>query len=361
MFKRTLAIAIAVSLIVTMGTVAAFAINPAPYPVPAPPFQVTPNKYNFGVNLGWVGGSEFGKRARDGYRYAIGEYWKQKFIEACAFEKPDKQVEIFGTFIKAKVDAIFATPFDTVCLVEPALESWRAGIPCFTSDSYIFDAHLIASVFSDNFRIGSDAADFFNEMLPNGGNVVVMAAVSNEMWGIRDDGFRHGLRNYPNLKIVFDKAVDFVMGETFLAAMENGLAVNPKRGSIQGVWAIADTCSAEAYQAVLAAGREKEMFFTGCDGDSYYIDLIHASDGKSGVVMSQGQSPFGMAFHVVELALNHLERVSQVPRMIISPTWRITKDNIPSQEIKAISISEGAYGYDEPWYIPVYGELGHRF
>jgi len=314
----------------------------------------------FGVALGWVGESQFGKRAQDGYRYALGEYWHQDYLEACAFFKPEKHVEIFGTFIKSKVDAIFATPVDTVSLVEPALEARRAGIPVFTSDSYIFDAHVVASVYSDNFRIGTRGAEYVHEMLPDGGNVVIMAIVSNEMWGVRDEGFRYGIKDFPDLNVVFDKTIDMVMGESFLAAMENALSANPERGSIDAVWTLADGAGTECYQAAAAAGRGNEMFFTGCDGDNYGIDLIRASDGKSGFTMSMGQSPFGMAFHVVENAMTVLENVSQVPRVIISPTWMLTKDNIPPAEVINISISEDAYGYDEPWYPKVYGYLKNR-
>jgi len=355
--SKKLGVLLLVGLFVLSIAGSALAIRKPPYPVPNPPYKVQPNKYKFGVALGWVGESEFGKRAQDGYRYAIGEYWKQDFIEACAFFKPARHIEIMGTFIKSGVDAIFATPVDTVSLAEPALEAWRQGIPVFTSDSYIFDAHLVASVFSDNFDIGADGAKFFHKLLPEGGNIVIMSIISNEMWGIRDEGFRYGIRKYPNLKVVFDKAVDMVSGESYLSAMENCLAANPERNSIQGVWCLADTQAAETYQAALASGRGNEMFFTGCDGDSYAIDLIRASDGKSGFTMSQGQSPFGMAFHVVELAMKHFGREGQVPRVIISNTWRLTKDNIPPANVKEISISEGQYGYDEPWYAAKFGEL----
>jgi len=359
MYKK-LGILLLVAVLVLAMAGSALAIRKPPAPVEPPPFQVEANKYKFGVALGWVGESQFGKRARDGYRYAIGEYWNQDFIEACAFFKPEKHVEIFGTFIKSKVDAIFATPVDTVSLVEPALEAWRAGIDVFTSDSYIFDAHLVASVYSDNFRIGTAGAEYIHKMLPDGGNVVVMAIVSNEMWGVRDEGFRYGVKEYPNLHVVFDKTVDMVMGETYVAAMENALSANPEPGSIDAVWCLADTQAAECFQAALSVGRAGEMFFTGCDGDNYAIDLIRASDGKSGVTMSQGQSPFGMAFHVVTNAMTYLENKGQVPRVIISPTWMLTKDNIPPAEVKEISISEDAYGYDEPWYAGVYGYLKNR-
>jgi len=362
MSKKFIVFLLAGALVLSMAG-AALAIQEPPGPVAPPEFEVPENKYKFGVNLGWVGQSQFGKRARDGYRYAIGEYWKQDFIEACAFGKPDKQVEIFGTFIKSKVDAIFATPYDTVVLVEPALEAWREGIPCFTSDSYIFDSHLVSSVYSDNFRIGSAGAEYFNEMLPEGGDIVVLSAVSNEMWGVRDEGFRYGLRKFPQFNIIFDKAIDFVMGETFLSAMENCLAAFPENNSIVAVWTLADTCAAEAYQAVLAAGRADEMFFTGCDGDAYFVDLIRASaasNGTTGCTMSQAQSPFGMAFHVVENAMKIFELQGQVPRIIISPTWMMTYDNICPPEVINISISEDAYGYDEPWYDAVYGDLKNR-
>ena len=196
-------------------------------------------------------------------------------------------------------------------------------------------------------------------MLPEGGNVVVLHVVSNEMWGIRDDGFRYGLRKYPNIKIIFDKAVDNVMGETFQSAMENALSAYPERGSINGVYTIADSCAADAWQPIVAAGRQEEMFVTGCDGDNFMIDLIRASDGKTGCIMTFGQSPFEMAFHVVENAIKHLEGI-RVPRIIISPTWLLTKDNLPDPKVKEISISEDSYGYDEPWYVPMYGELRNR-
>src|SRR5581483_260503 len=151
--------------------------------------------------------------------------------------KVDTQITLMDTAINQAVDAIFLQPVDSVAVGPSIKKAKDAGIPVITLNIDSTEPHA-AHVEMNHYYGAIDIGKKMGEMLGGKGNVVILNAPPGII--IRDqrtNGFKDGLKNYPNIKIVADQAADWdrKKAQDVLSAL---MAANK---DIQGVYGVNDS------------------------------------------------------------------------------------------------------------------------
>ncbi|WP_229312936.1 D-ribose ABC transporter substrate-binding protein [Larkinella terrae] len=198
----------------------------------------------------------------------------------------------FENVIVSGFDAILFNPTDADGSIVNVMKAKEAGIPVFCMDREVNSVKAATSqILSDNYAGCVAIGKYFVQTMPKKAAGVKYAEIlglvgDNNTWN-RSKGFHSVVDLYPNLKMVAQQSADFDRNKA-LEVVESILQAYP---DIEGIFCGNDAMAMGAYQAVMAAGKAKEIRVYGFDGAQDVIESI--SNGK---IMATGlQSPETMA------------------------------------------------------------------
>lgn len=195
----------------------------------------------------------------------------------------EEQVAIFENAIQMKVDGIIICPTDQQSVVPCAERAKAAGIPVVALSTDIPSPSILSFVGVQN----KESADLIGEhvirSLGGKGNFIILSGIpGNLVSEDREAGYRQALARHPECKLLSVQPAYFNRADG-MATMENMLT---RFRSIDGVLCINDEIALGAYEAVSAAGRQKEVLICGFDGNRDTIASIR--DGRIGCTLDQG-------------------------------------------------------------------------
>ena len=233
--------------------------------------------------------------------------------EAVVFDSqndPAKETAHFDNVIASGYSAVLFNPTDADGSIANVRRAKAADLPVFCMDREInaTDA-AISQVLSDNYSgcvaIGQH---FVKEVGESGKYVELLGLVGDNNTRNRSDGFHSVVDRYPELKMVAQQSADFDRAKA-LEVMEPILQANP---DINAVFCGNDAMAMGAYQALLAAGKDKTVKVFGFDGADDVVNMI-----KEGKIVATGmQFPKLMAQTAAESADKYLKGDRDIPQKV---------------------------------------------
>lgn len=183
------------------------------------------------------------------------------------------QINLMNTAITQKVDAIFLQPADSVGLAPSIKAAKKAGIPVITLNIDASEAHA-AHVEMNHYFGAMDIAAKMGALLKGAGDVVILNAPPGiTIRNLRTNGFKDGMKKFPNIKISADQNAEWDRKKAadIFSAM---WAANP---NIKGVYGVNDDMALGAVDAAKAKGIKGLVIF-GNDGEKAALASIEAGE-----------------------------------------------------------------------------------
>ena len=245
--------------------------------------------------------------------------------EAVVFDSQNnssKETEHFDNIIASGFKAILFNPTDANGSIVNVRAAKEAGIPVFCMDREI-NARGLATcqILSDNFSGCVQLGQQFVKTTNRKGKYAELLGLvgDNNTWN-RSKGFHTVVDNYPALEMVAQQSADFDRNKA-MEVLESILQAHP---DISAVFCGNDAMAMGAYQAVLAAGKTKQIAVFGFDGADDVIKAI-----KEGKIEATGmQSPIIMAKTAAELADRYLKGDRDFPKKVPIAVDMVTIDNV---------------------------------
>ena len=222
---------------------------------------------------------------------------------------PTLQNPIIESVTASKPDAIMIAPDDVTASQTPIDQAMNAGIKVVLVDTTLNDpAGAVSQISSDNLAGGADAFAAVKQLVPGGGQVLVV----NTKPGIsttdeRTSGFAAAAMADPKFKYVgvqYDQDTASLAAQVTLAALQ-------KNPNIVGIFA-ANLFSAEgAATAVRQAGKSGKVKIVGFDAAPDQIAAL-----KQGTVQALiAQSPYTIGTDAVDQAIDALSGNPTTPKI----------------------------------------------
>ena len=230
-----------------------------------------------------------------------------------------EQLNLAQTVASQRPDALLLSPQSDSNLV-PVIEAARAAnVPTIIID----DARTKgASVYvgTDQVSIGSDAAHYFVQHFPNGGDLAqVEGEAGSPNARLRMQGFRQGIESDPKLKLVASQPGHWDR-LTALNVTANILRQHP---SLAGIYANNDGMALGVVEAVKNADLGGKVAVVGTDG----IREAKRSIATGELTATVAEFPVTEGRLGVDLALRLLA-CQPIPAWVVSPHAVLTKDNV---------------------------------
>jgi ABC-type sugar transport system substrate-binding protein len=212
-----------------------------------------------------------------------------------------REAEHFDNIIAMNYAAVLFNPTDADGSVLNVKRAKEAGIPTFCMDREINSRDAaVTQLLSDNFTGCVRLGEYFVQLVGKEGNYVEILGLvgDNNTWN-RSNGFHSVVDEFPGLKMVSQQSADFDRNK----AMDVMETIMQAHADIDAVFCGNDAMAMGAYQAVLAAGKTKEIKVFGFDGAADAIQSI--AEGK--IAATVMQFPVLMARTSAELADRYLK------------------------------------------------------
>ena len=284
---------------------------------------IAQDKVTIGVSVpaadhGWTGGvNYFAQQAIDRLKTT---YPDVDFVFASAPDAPKQIADIEDMVSTRNIDALVILPGDPDAMTS-AIKQVKDGGKFVT----VVDRQLSITgvenlyVAGDNPGLGANAAAYFKEALPEGGNIVILRGLPIPIDQQRFDGFMGGIEG-TNIKVLDDEFANWNRDDGF-KVMQDFLTRFP---DIKGVWTQDDDISLGAIEAIKQAGRENEMFVVGGAGMQQILQRVAAGDKLTPIDVSYSPAMIATA---IELTTSHMVSGVQVSGRYILDSTVITKDN----------------------------------
>ncbi len=214
---------------------------------------------------------------------------------------PAKETAHFDNVISSGYAAVLFNPTDANGSIANVRRAKEAGVPVFCMDREInaTDA-AVSQILSDNYSGCVALGQYFVKQVGESGKYVELLGLvgDNNTWN-RSKGFHSVVDRYAELEMVAQQSGDFDRAKA-LEVMEAMLQANP---TIDAVFCGNDAMAMGAYQALLAAGKDKQVKIFGFDGADDAVKLI--AEGK--IVATGMQFPKVMARTAAESADKYLK------------------------------------------------------
>lgn len=230
-----------------------------------------------------------------------------------------RQMAAIENLIHMGVDVILMQPRDAEALVPAVRAANRENIPVVTFDADVYAGERASYVGVDNFLIGQTSARYVAERLGGEGNVVMFHLPTHSGCLEREHGFNSVMEEFPGIKVIASHVSIFIPDN--MDAMENILEAHDQ---IDAVWCTFDLQAVGVSRAIMAAGREDEIFVTGTDGDGIALEMI--KDGTP-LVYTISQLPLELGKKAGEIAMK-VARGEEVPERIVTEIAEITIENV---------------------------------
>ena len=229
------------------------------------------------------------------------------------------QANQLATAITSNASAVIVNPVDSAAAGTSVTALNKANIPVIAVDRTVNDAKVVSLVASDNVAGGAQAAVALATSMGETGSVIMLQGVSGTSASRdRGEGFREGLKAFPNIQIVAAQTANFDRAEA-LDVTTNLMQAN---AGVTGIFAENDEMALGAIQA-LGDRAGVDVMVAGFDGTSDGFDAINAGTLYSTVA----QQPAKLGQLAVEQALKAIkgETVEAIlPVEVVS----VTKENV---------------------------------
>lgn len=196
-----------------------------------------------------------------------------------------EQVAIFENAIQMKVDGIIVCPTDQNSLIPMAQKAKDAGIPVVALSTDIPGDATLTNVGVTNTPSAKKIAQLVINELGNKGNYLILTGIpGNLVSDEREKGYRDALAECADCKLL-DVQPAYFNREQGMATMENMLS---KFSDISAVFVANDEIALGAWEALSAAGKEKDVIVAGFDGNKDVTTSI--KEGK--IIATLDQDPW---------------------------------------------------------------------
>jgi ribose transport system substrate-binding protein len=182
------------------------------------------------------------------------------------------ETDHFENAIASGYNAILFNPTDADGSIANVRMAKNAGVPVFCMDREVNATDAATSqILSDSYAGCVAIGKYFVEKLNKKGKYVEILGLvgDNNTWS-RSGGFHSVVDHYPELQMVAQQNADFDRNKA-MEVMESILQVQP---DIRGVFCGNDAMAMGAYQALISAGKAKEVMVFGFDGAGDVINSI---------------------------------------------------------------------------------------
>jgi erythritol transport system substrate-binding protein len=187
-------------------------------------------------------------------------------------DDPNKQSELIDAAISRKASAIILDNAGADASIGPVRKAKDAGIPVFLIDREINQTGIAAAQIVSNNSQGAQlgAQQFVKSLDGKGKYVELLGKESDTNAGVRSQGYKDVLSQYPDLKRVAQQSANWDQQEAF-TKMETILQRNR---DIDGVIAGNDTMALGAVAALKSAGLLDKVKVVGFDGSPDAISAV---------------------------------------------------------------------------------------
>jgi erythritol transport system substrate-binding protein len=187
-------------------------------------------------------------------------------------DDPNKQSELIDAAISRKASAIILDNAGADASIGPVRKAKDAGIPVFLIDREINETGIAAAQIVSNNSQGAQlgAQQFVKSLDGKGKYVELLGKESDTNAGVRSQGYKDVLSQYPDLKRVAQQSANWDQQEAF-TKMETILQRNR---DIDGVIAGNDTMALGAVAALKSAGLLDKVKVVGFDGSPDAISAV---------------------------------------------------------------------------------------
>jgi len=214
-----------------------------------------------------------------------------------------EQVAIFENAIQMKVDGIIVCPTDQNSLIPMAAKAKAAGIPVVALSTDIPGDATLTNVGVTNTPSAKKIAKLVIEKLGNRGNYLILTGIpGNLVSDEREAGYKEALSECADCKLLDIQPADFNR-EKGMATMENMLS---KFSGINAVFVANDEIALGAWEAISAAGKEKDVIVAGFDGNKDVTTSV--KDGK--IIATLDQDPWRQGTDSMTSLIEYWEKKS---------------------------------------------------
>jgi ribose transport system substrate-binding protein len=233
-----------------------------------------------------------------------------------------KEAANFENIIASGYKAILFNPTDANGSVVNVQKAKAAGIPVFCIDREINSTNAaVSQMLSDSYSGCVKLGQYFVKTVGQEGEYAELLGIvgDNNTWN-RSKGFHSVVNRYPGLKMVAQQSADFDRAKG-LEAMESILQAHP---NIKGVFCGNDAMAMGAHQALVTAGKDKQIKVFGFDGADDVVKMI--SEGK--IAATGMQFPKTMARKSAEFADEYIKGKRDFPQKVPVPVELVTAENV---------------------------------
>ena len=267
---------------------------------------------------GWTGGMNF--HAQEAIDRLEATYPELDFVLATASD-PAKQVADIEDMVATRdIDALVVLPFESEPLTPPVKRvaesgKWVTVIDRGLSEPGIEDLYVAG----DNPGFGRVSGEFFREMMPDGGNIVVLRGIPTTIDNERVEGFQAAIEG-SGIEILGMEHGNWNRDDAF-AVMQDFLSKYPE---IDAVWASDDDMAIGVLAAIREADRMDDMWVLGGAGMKEMIARVRDGDPY---VKANVTYPPSMSGTAIELtALNFVSNAPVSGKFVIGSVL-VTQDN----------------------------------
>ena len=233
-----------------------------------------------------------------------------------------KEAANFENIIASGYKAILFNPTDANGSIANVLKAKAAGIPVFCIDREINSTNAAtAQMLSDSYSGCVKLGQYFVKTVGKDGEYAELLGIvgDNNTWN-RSKGFHSVVDRYPGLKMVAQQSGEFDRAKG-LEVMEAILQAHP---DIKAVFCGNDSMAMGAYQALVSAGKDKQVKVFGFDGADDVVKSI--AEGK--IVATGMQFPKVMAQKAAEFADEYIKGKRDFPQKIPVKVDLVTAENV---------------------------------
>lgn len=233
-----------------------------------------------------------------------------------------KEAAHFENIIAGGYKAILFNPTDADGSIANVRKARAVSLPVFCIDREINATDAATSqILSDNYSGCVALGQYFVEVVGEEGRYVELLGLvgDNNTWN-RSKGFHDVVDRYEGLKMAAQQSGEFDRTKS-LEVMESILQANP---DIDAVFCGNDAMAMGAYQALVAAGKDKDVKVFGFDGADDVVRLI--AEGK--IIATGMQFPKTMARTSAEFADQWLNGKRDFPQKIPVAVELVTQENV---------------------------------
>jgi ribose transport system substrate-binding protein len=207
---------------------------------------------------------EGGNRAAEDYNVQV--IWKS------ADNSQENQISLTENFIEQGVDCILVNPIDNDAMKPTIEKAAAAGIPTITMAGQVDVPTNYATVYDDldNTR---QIAEIVGKKVGSGKVALLYGNKGNLVSDLRQEGFHRGIAKFPGITVI-EQPMNWDPAEGMKVAQDI-IAANP---DLKALHCVSDAGTMAAYQAIVLAGKQDQIFVTSYDGNPDSCDMVEAGN-----------------------------------------------------------------------------------